>query len=90
MSDITGRNMLEKWYPVSSATVGKTTNRSELAHIRVKGRYHSVDILPMDMYHDLIQVGTVIKKKTEYFNMQFNIPIAIRYSIIQIYVISLY
>lgn len=45
-------------YTASSAVVGKygKENKGELPLLRIKARYQTVHILPMDTYHDLIQV----------------------------------
>ena len=58
MEDIQGRSMVEKWYPLSTAVVGRggSTRSSEHVQLRVRGRYHAVDILPTDMYQSFVQV----------------------------------
>ena len=45
-------------YTASSAVVGKAGKecKGELPLIRIRARYQTVQILPMDTYHDLIQV----------------------------------
>lgn len=54
-SEITGRTFVEKWYNSTSGTVGRVgkENKSENPLIRIKARYHTVQILPVDMYQDL-------------------------------------
>ena len=62
MEDIQGRSMVEKWYPLSTAVVGRggSTRSSEHVQLRVRGRYHTVDILPTDMYQSFVQVTSPI------------------------------
>ncbi|XP_052091423.1 disabled homolog 2-interacting protein-like isoform X6 [Mytilus californianus] len=56
-SEITGRTFVEKWFNSTSGTVGRVgkENKSENPLIRIKARYHTVQILPVDMYKDLSQ-----------------------------------
>ncbi|XP_060064301.1 ras GTPase-activating protein nGAP-like isoform X7 [Ylistrum balloti] len=57
VADICNRQFVEKWYTTSSGTVGKIgkENKSELPLVRLKARFHVVDILPMELYHDFTQ-----------------------------------
>lgn len=57
ISEINQRQFVEKWFTCSSGTVGKNgkENKSDLPLIRLKARYQTVHILPMDMYQDLIK-----------------------------------
>ena len=59
VSSISGRQLTERWYPASSATVGKAgrDSKTELPLIRIKARYQTVSILPMDAYSKLSQVS---------------------------------
>jgi len=58
-SEITGRTFVEKWFNSMSGTVGRVgkENKSENPLIRIKARYHTVDILPVEMYQDFSNVS---------------------------------
>jgi RAS protein activator-like 2 len=58
-SEITGRTFVEKWFNSMSGTVGRVgkDNKSENPLIRIKARYHTVDILPVEMYQDFSNVS---------------------------------
>ena len=67
MANIKGRTMVEHWYPLSTAVVGRGSTRShEYVQLRVRGRYHSVDILPTEMYQPFIQVQIQLIYKLNY------------------------
>ena len=52
---------MEQWYTLSSAIVGKAgkDSKCDLPMLRVKARYQSVQVLPMDLYQDFIEVGVM-------------------------------
>ncbi|KAF2365397.1 C2 domain [Trinorchestia longiramus] len=54
VSSVTGRNVIEKWYPVVplSAASSKSFNKNFTPSIRIKCSYQTVNILPIDMYRD--------------------------------------
>ncbi|XP_064648942.1 ras GTPase-activating protein nGAP-like isoform X4 [Lineus longissimus] len=54
--EVRNRTLVERWYTASSGLVGKgKENKGELPLIRIKARFQTVNILPMEMYQDLIQ-----------------------------------
>jgi hypothetical protein len=59
VGEINNRQMCERWYSVSSAIVGRSSRdaRLETASIRIKARYQSVSILPLNMYQPLVEVS---------------------------------
>ncbi|KGL99106.1 Disabled 2-interacting protein, partial [Charadrius vociferus] len=56
VSSVTGRQFVEKWYPVVSANPGK--GKSPGPMIRIKSRYQSMSILPMEMYKEFAEYIT--------------------------------
>ena len=58
VSEISGRHLVERWHSTRSAVVGRAgkENRGELPVIRIKAKYQSVEILPMALYEQLMQV----------------------------------
>ena len=52
-------------YTTSSGTVGKIgkESKNELPLIRIKARYQTLDVLPLDKYSDLKQVCSVQLKR---------------------------
>ncbi|XP_041446433.1 ras GTPase-activating protein nGAP isoform X1 [Xenopus laevis] len=54
---VTGRQFVEKWYPVSTPTAnkGKTVGPS----IRIKSRYQTITILPMEQYKEFAEFITI-------------------------------
>ena len=60
VTDVSSRQLVEKWYTCSSATVGKPgkDGKGDMPILRIKARYQTVNILPMDMYDELLEVGS--------------------------------
>jgi len=53
--DVTSRYLIEKWYPVlSEKGIAK-----DPPSLRVKCRFQSVDILPVQVYQEFLQVRSV-------------------------------
>ncbi|CAB1318782.1 unnamed protein product, partial [Coregonus sp. 'balchen'] len=53
---VTGRQFMEKWYPVSTPTPNKGKTPGPM--IRIKARYQSMNILPMEMYKEFAEYTT--------------------------------
>lgn len=56
VAEVTGRHFVEKWYPVSTPTAGKT--RGGAPSIRIKSRFQTVFILPMERYKEFAEFVT--------------------------------
>uniref|UniRef100_A0A452GVU3 Uncharacterized protein n=2 Tax=Gopherus TaxID=38771 RepID=A0A452GVU3_9SAUR len=56
MGSITGRQFVEKWYPVVSPNPSKGKSAGPM--IRIKSRYQSMSILPMEMYKEFAEYIT--------------------------------
>ena len=61
VSEISSRQYVERWYTASSPFVGKAGKESkgDMPLIRIKARYQTVNILPMDLYQDLTDVSNI-------------------------------
>ncbi|XP_069097776.1 disabled homolog 2-interacting protein isoform X9 [Pleurodeles waltl] len=56
MAAVTGRQFVEKWYPVITSNPSK--GKSSGPMIRIKARYQSMSILPMEMYKEFAEYIT--------------------------------
>ncbi|NWR56249.1 NGAP protein, partial [Bucorvus abyssinicus] len=56
MASVTGRQFVEKWYPVSMPTPNK--GKSGGPSIRIKSRYQTITILPMEQYKEFAEFIT--------------------------------
>ncbi|XP_033506461.2 ras GTPase-activating protein nGAP isoform X2 [Epinephelus lanceolatus] len=56
VSGVTGRQFVEKWYPVSTPTTSKTKGGGP--SIRIKSRFQTISILPMEQYKEFAEFVT--------------------------------
>lgn len=56
VATVTGRQFMEKWYPVSTPTPNKGKTPGPM--IRIKACYQSMNILPMEMYKEFAEYTT--------------------------------
>ncbi|XP_046331942.1 ras GTPase-activating protein nGAP-like isoform X6 [Haliotis rufescens] len=60
VTEISNRQFVEKWFTAASGTVGKAgkETKSDLPILRLKARYQTVQILPIELYQDLVKYLT--------------------------------
>ncbi|MGH0137507.1 UNVERIFIED_CONTAM: hypothetical protein FKN15_001020 [Acipenser sinensis] len=56
MGSVTGRQFVEKWYPVSTPTLSK--GKGSGPSIRIKSRFQTISILPMEQYKEFAEFIT--------------------------------
>ncbi|KAM4605109.1 ras GTPase-activating protein nGAP isoform 1-T1 [Polymixia lowei] len=56
VATVTGRQFVEKWYPVSTPTTSKTKGGGP--SIRIKSRFQTISILPMEQYKEFAEFVT--------------------------------
>ncbi|XP_072544356.1 ras GTPase-activating protein nGAP isoform X2 [Salminus brasiliensis] len=56
MQSVSGRQFVEKWYPVSTPTISKAKGGGP--SIRLKSRFQTVSILPMEQYKEFAEFVT--------------------------------
>ncbi|XP_053105684.1 ras GTPase-activating protein nGAP isoform X4 [Hemicordylus capensis] len=56
IASVTGRQFVEKWYPISTPTPNK--GKSGGPSIRIKSRYQTITILPMEQYKEFAEFVT--------------------------------
>ncbi|KAM9844883.1 ras GTPase-activating protein nGAP isoform 2-T2 [Aulostomus maculatus] len=56
VTGVTGRQFMEKWYPVSTPTINKVKGGGP--SIRIKSRFQTISILPMEQYKEFAEFVT--------------------------------
>ncbi|XP_070602789.1 ras GTPase-activating protein nGAP isoform X4 [Erythrolamprus reginae] len=56
IATVTGRQFVEKWYTISTPTVSK--GKSGVPSIRIKSRYQTIIVLPMEKYKEFAEFVT--------------------------------
>ncbi|KAM6455468.1 ras GTPase-activating protein nGAP isoform 1-T1 [Liasis olivaceus] len=56
IATVTGRQFVEKWYTISTPTVSK--GKSGVPSIRIKSRYQTITVLPMEKYKEFAEFVT--------------------------------
>ncbi|XP_056149974.1 ras GTPase-activating protein nGAP isoform X2 [Lampris incognitus] len=56
VATVTGRQFVEKWYPVSTPTTSKAKGGGPF--IRIKSRFQTISILPMELYKEFAEFIT--------------------------------
>uniref|UniRef100_A0A8C6Y607 RAS protein activator like 2 n=1 Tax=Naja naja TaxID=35670 RepID=A0A8C6Y607_NAJNA len=56
IATVTGRQFVEKWYTISTPTVNK--GKSSVPSIRIKSRYQTIIVLPMEKYKEFAEFVT--------------------------------
>ncbi|XP_034265614.1 ras GTPase-activating protein nGAP isoform X1 [Pantherophis guttatus] len=56
IATVTGRQFVEKWYTISTPTVNK--GKSGVPSIRIKSRYQTIIVLPMEKYKEFAEFVT--------------------------------
>ena len=61
IGDISGRQMIDRWYPISvESNIRRRIfgqRNSSVVNVRIRGRYQSTMVLPQTNYRELINVG---------------------------------
>lgn len=57
VANVNSRSLIEKWYQVQNDARAPSKDQAAL---RIKCKFQSIDILPMEMYSDFIQVGSKV------------------------------
>ena len=55
MHSITSRFLIEKWYPV----VSEKSSSKDPPSLRIKCKYQTVDILPLEVYEEFLEVSHI-------------------------------
>ena len=65
--EVTSRSHIEKWYPVKVENNKNVTK--DTPALRIKCKFQSVDILPMELYSDFLAVSIFLREANLVLNI---------------------
>ncbi|KAG2470930.1 ras GTPase-activating protein nGAP isoform X1 [Polypterus senegalus] len=58
LPELTGRQFVERWYPVTGYLGSASKDRATIASLRIKARYQNILVLPIEKYKDFAEYIT--------------------------------